>query len=45
MFVKPDNAPNIQLAGKENFAEAMQRIYAWFECEVIDRPPVRFAKT
>ncbi|MBT3199821.1 MAG: hypothetical protein HN350_07885 [Phycisphaerales bacterium] len=43
MSIKPDDTPNIQLAGKENFSEAMQRIYAWFECEVIDRPPVKFA--
>ena len=34
---------NIALAGKDNFEEAMKRIYAWYECAVIDRPPVRFA--
>jgi hypothetical protein len=34
---------SLSLAGKDNFDDAMKRIYAWYECEVIDRPPVKFA--
>jgi hypothetical protein len=32
-----------RLKTKPDFEECMQRIYAWFEQEVIDRPPIRFA--
>lgn len=43
MTMSANKIRNIPLAGKDNFVEAMNRIYAWYECEVIDRPPVRFA--
>lgn len=33
---------NVELAGMPHFMEAMQRVYAWYENAVIDRPPVRF---
>lgn len=33
---------NIDLETKPDFEKAMQRIYAWYEREVIDRPPIRF---
>ena len=26
----------------EPFDRAMQRVYAWFDNEIIDRPPIRF---
>lgn len=32
----------IELQGMPQFDKAMQRVYAWFENEIIDRPPVRF---
>jgi hypothetical protein len=32
----------IELENKPDFEEAMKRIYAWYEREVIDRAPVRF---
>jgi hypothetical protein len=34
----------LELASKPDFAQAMQRIDAWFAQEVIDRPPVRFSR-
>ncbi len=35
---------NIELETKPDFEMAMKRIYAWFEQEIIDRPPVRFTR-
>jgi hypothetical protein len=32
----------IELRGMPHFQKAMQRVYAWFEGKIIDRPPVRF---
>jgi hypothetical protein len=32
----------LELEGMPHFDESMQRIYAWYENEIIDRPPVRF---
>lgn len=32
----------VELQGMPQFDKAMQRVYAWFENEIIDRPPVRF---
>jgi len=34
----------VELQGKPDFEEAMQRIEAWFKHEKLDRPPVRFAQ-
>ena len=33
---------NIELATKPDFDMSMKRIYAWYQKEIIDRPPVRF---
>jgi hypothetical protein len=33
---------NLELEGMPGFEQAMQRVYAWYEAEIIDRPPVRF---
>jgi hypothetical protein len=33
---------NIELEGKPDFEAAMKRIYAWYDGEMLDRPPVRF---
>lgn len=33
---------NLELETMPGFEQAMQRVYAWYEGEVIDRPPVRF---
>ena len=30
------------LENKPDFLNSMERIYAWYEREIIDRPPVRF---
>jgi hypothetical protein len=35
---------NIELESKPDFDQAMKRIYAWFEQQIIDRPPVRFTR-
>jgi hypothetical protein len=32
----------LELEGMPHFEQAMQRVYAWFEHAIIDRPPVRF---
>lgn len=32
----------VEIEGMADFDLAMKRVYAWFENEVIDRPPVRF---
>ncbi len=34
----------MELESKPDFNQAMQRIYAWYEQEMIDRPPVRFTR-
>ena len=34
---------NLELEGKPDFEKAMQRIYAWYNQEMIDRPPIRFS--
>ena len=34
----------MELDGKPDFEEAMQRIEAWFSHQKLDRPPVRFAQ-
>ena len=34
---------NMELEGKPDFEKAMQRIYAWYNQEMIDRPPIRFS--
>lgn len=34
----------MELQGKPDFEQAMQRIEAWFNHEALDRPPVRFAE-
>jgi hypothetical protein len=33
----------VGLECKPDFEQAMQRIYAWYEQEMIDRPPIRFS--
>lgn len=33
---------NVELEGKPDFEESMKRIYAWYDSDIIDRPPVRF---
>lgn len=32
----------VEIEGMEDFDLSMQRVYAWYENEIIDRPPVRF---
>jgi hypothetical protein len=34
----------MELQGKPDYSEAMKRVAAWFEHELLDRPPVRFAE-
>ncbi len=33
----------VEIAGMPGFDQAMDRIYAWYAGEIIDRPPVRFS--
>lgn len=35
---------HLELETKPDFDQAMQRIYAWYAQQVIDRPPVRFSR-
>ncbi len=37
------NWKNIELEKKPDFDECMKRIYAWYNQEIIDRAPIRFA--
>jgi hypothetical protein len=37
-----ENWWEIEIQGMPQFDLAMKRVYAWFENEIIDRPPVRF---
>ena len=39
----PENAHDMNLKLKPDFLECMNRIYAWYEGEIVDRPPVRFS--
>ena len=32
----------VDIEGMPHFEMAMKRVYAWYECAIIDRPPVRF---
>ncbi len=32
----------LELEGMPHFDQAMERVYAWYENEIIDRPPIRF---
>ena len=32
----------LELEGMPHFEEAMQRVYAWYQCEILDRAPIRF---
>ena len=34
----------MELQSKPNYEDAMRRVDAWFQCEVLDRVPVRFSK-
>lgn len=34
---------DLELANKPDFVDCMKRVYAWYEGEIIDRPPVRFS--
>ena len=34
----------MELQSKPNYEEAMRRVNAWFQCEVLDRAPVRFSR-
>ena len=36
---------HVELDSMPHFEEAMQRVYAWYEGQVLDRPPVRFMST
>jgi hypothetical protein len=42
MTSSPNNWWNLDLETMPGFDMAMQRVYAWYEGEIIDRPPVRF---
>jgi len=40
-ITKPDTW-TVEIEGMPQFDMAMKRVYAWFENEIIDRPPIRF---
>ena len=33
----------VELEKKPDFEKAMKRVYAWYEQELLDRPPIRFS--
>jgi len=33
---------SVEIEGMPHFETAMRRVYAWFENEILDRPPIRF---
>ena len=35
---------NIDLVNMPGFGRAMERVYAWYEGEMLDRPPIRFSR-
>jgi hypothetical protein len=35
---------SIELESKPDFEQAIDRVYAWYEQQIIDRPPVRFTR-
>jgi hypothetical protein len=41
--LKKDEWWNLELESKPDFEDCMKRIYAWYQGEIIDRPPVRFS--
>ena len=41
--MKIENPRSLNLENKDNCDKAMERIYAWYEFEIIDRPCIRFA--
>lgn len=43
IFIIMINRWSLELEKKPDFDLAMQRIYAWYEQEMIDRPPIRFS--
>lgn len=40
--MKMDDWWTVEIEGMPQFEMAMKRVYAWYENEIIDRPPVRF---
>ena len=42
-MIDKSNWWNIDLETKPDFEEAMERIYAWYDHEIIDRVPIRFS--
>ncbi len=40
----PTSGHTIELATMPDFEQAMDRVYAWYEQEIVDRPPVRFSR-
>ena len=42
MTSTPNNSWNLDLETMPGFDMAMKRVYAWYDSEIIDRPPVRF---
>ena len=43
MATKIPGSWNVELDGKPDFDRAIERIYAWFDQAIIDRPPIRFS--
>jgi hypothetical protein len=33
---------SLDIEGMPHFDMSMKRVYAWYQCEVVDRPPIRF---
>ena len=41
--MKIANYHNFELTSKPDFEDCIKRVYAWYEKDIIDRPPVRFS--
>ena len=42
-MIDKSNWWTVELEGKPDFEKAMERIYAWYDNEIIDRAPIRFS--
>ncbi len=43
MKIDKSNWWKVELEKKPDFEQAMERIYAWYDQQIIDRPPIRFS--
>jgi hypothetical protein len=42
VLVKADDWWPVEIEGMPDFSTSMKRVYAWYQNQILDRPPVRF---